>query len=139
MAITAWSAKVLSSAWSFSVKALAHDHDGSDSAVLPQHRHPCRREVSHLFVSSTRPGIGFRHVEEVRNVDDAPLAHRPPGGALIHGQGQGAGHRPDDRAAERGRVHQAIVVRDHDPEMLGAEELGAAVEDLLEDRPGVGD
>jgi hypothetical protein len=143
IAITAWSAKVLSSVQLLVAERLrrvARDLDRADAAAFPQHRREGDREAA-AASAIARSGRRRRLGEDVAEVDDAALAiAMSVARALERPRNVPASARSglSRRAAEPGRVHAGRRRSGRCPSP-SRRTAAAAVEDLVEHRRGVGD
>ena len=148
IAITAWSAKVLSSASSLSLNGCGGLRETWIAPTPRPSQSIGAKAIEKLpFTAAMRsngagtPGVG----EHVGKVDDAPLADRDLGRRALDRPRKFAGDRADDvdrvrrLGAKAARAQQAVVVDQVDAEPARREQPLAAVEDLVEHRLGVGD
>ena len=137
IAITAWSAKVLSSAISFSENSptIARPTKiDADAAPLPQHRREdhrlcCRRSwpTPHVFGHVRRLDVGVVH--------DAALQDRRPGARLLAQRNREVPHQaPPVGTVVGAQVYRAVIADEADAHVPAREEPLAALQDLLEHR-----
>ena len=142
IAITAWSPKVLSSASSLSVKALGGWRN-TQIEPTPRFSHSIGAHaiaawplnVDHVTDRGRR--IGGQRCR-VRNMQRAALAYDLRGHGLLDRLGERACNRLERRSAPCAHMHLAIVGGEEDAELLGGEQVLAAVEDLVEYRRRIG-
>ena len=141
IAITAWSAKVCSSAISLAANGPVRTRPRRwrRCRAVPQHRREGHRcvagESGHL---AQHP----RHVlaaDEIRPVNDAPRGDRASGRRALDRRREGRGDRVVGVADVGGDLQLPLLVDQQHVHLVAAEEAMAAFEDLLEHRLRVGD
>ncbi len=141
IAITAWSAKVLSSAISLSENGL-----GGWRIIMiepiPRSSHSIGttggRVVADEFDHVAHRGRRIGHGSHVGHVNGTSRANDPRRDGLIERPGEGTRNGVERRPAPRGRMHQLVVAEQEDAQLLDGEQVPATVEDLVEHRCGVG-
>ncbi len=136
IAITAWSAKVLSSAISLSANCfggVAQDDDRSDAAALPQHRRSSTTDTRRPLDTPAH-GAGTRSCAAMSGCGSTcrcdHAAVTLPRAAI----GNVRAIVARARTAPGRHVHLLIALDEQDPELLGGEQPLAALEDLVEHR-----